>query len=405
MVAFPAMPPLVLVAAFLEGLSLTLIQGYLPLYLRRALGEPSFFTVAMVVAVPAIGAMVAANFWGGLSDVSGRLKPMILMGLLGYAVALGGIPLFQRGFSILVFVGSASLFYGTLAPSLKAYVTLASPGRREQALAYVLMAQSTGWLAGSFGGGLLLESEIGRGLRAALWICSTLLLAHALFCAVALRERRRDPLPVSGHTSWLGKLRADLGSLYENRMLLRLCALAFLFVAGNYIVWGFFAVYMVEHLQATVHTLRYALAASSVLGIASFFYIAPLIRRFGGQAVLAAGVTLYLGMYLGISLAHDPVLVGAIYALPLYSLVNVSANVLASDYSAAAQRSGGLGVLHGSYALAMIVGPATGGLLADRLGLKVIPWLALSCILFAAPLAWMQARRPRLVPVNGRIPR
>ena len=96
------MPPLILMTALLEGLSLTLIQGYLPLYLRRALHEPSYLTVALVVALPALGAMVASNVWGGLSDVSGRLKPFILLGLTGYVIALLGIPVFHTGFSVLL---------------------------------------------------------------------------------------------------------------------------------------------------------------------------------------------------------------------------------------------------------------------------------------------------------------
>lgn len=399
------MPPLILAAALLEGLSLTLIQGYLPLYVRRALGEASYVTVALVVAVPALGAMIASNFWGGLSDVSGRLKPMILVGLAGYAAAVGVIPFFAQGFEVLLYVGLASLFYGTLAPSLKTYVTLLRADRKEHALAFVLMAQSTGWLVGSYGAGWLLEGGIATGLRAAMWSCAGLLAAHALVCSLALRDLRREPLPARDHGGWLAKLAQDLASLYENPRLLRLCVLAFLFVAANYIMWGFFAVYMVERLEASIRTLRYALAASSVLGIVSFLYVGPLIQRFGGRAVLASGVSLYGAMYLGIGLARDPVTVGALYALPLFSLVNVSANVLASEYSNAAQRGGGLGVLSGTYALATVVGPVTGGILADRFGLQAVPWLALGFILVAAPLAWYQAIQGRREWVSGRNPR
>ncbi|HKW50505.1 MAG TPA: MFS transporter, partial [Candidatus Eisenbacteria bacterium] len=136
------MPPLILATALLEGLSLTLIQGYLPLYVRRALEGSSYVTVALLVAVPALGTMVASNFWGGLSDVTGRLKPMILVGVFGYAAAAGLIPAFHQGFGIMAYVGAASLCYGTLAPSLKTYVTLWRTERKEQSIAYVLMAQS-----------------------------------------------------------------------------------------------------------------------------------------------------------------------------------------------------------------------------------------------------------------------
>src|SRR5678816_3040606 len=83
------MPPLILVAALLEGLSLTLLQGYLPLYVRRTLSHTTYLTVGAVIAIPALGTFLASNFWGGLSDVSGRLKPFILVGLVGYCVAPG----------------------------------------------------------------------------------------------------------------------------------------------------------------------------------------------------------------------------------------------------------------------------------------------------------------------------
>src|SRR6266850_4272105 len=162
------MPFLVLAAALLEGLSLTLVQGYLPLYVRRALGETHFLTIGAVVAVPALGTFIASNFWGGLSDVSGRLKPFILVGLLGYFAALLGYPLFRSPAAILLWAGLASLLYGTLSPSLKTYVTLARPDRREHALAYLLMSQSIGWFVGSVGGSHLLERGIGPGFRSAL---------------------------------------------------------------------------------------------------------------------------------------------------------------------------------------------------------------------------------------------
>src|SRR2546428_6728602 len=108
------MPFIIWASALLEGLSLTLIQGFLPLYVRRALGETHFLAVGAVVAVPALGIFIASNFWGGLSDVRGRLKPFILIGLLGYLAALAGYPLFRHGASVLLWAGAASLLYGPL---------------------------------------------------------------------------------------------------------------------------------------------------------------------------------------------------------------------------------------------------------------------------------------------------
>src|SRR5437867_2915333 len=348
------MPVLLCAAALLEGLSLTLIQGFLPLYVRRALGETHFVMVGAVVAVPALGTILASNFWGGLSDVSGRLKPFILVGLLGYVATLAGLPFLHHGVGILAFVGVASLLYGTLAPSLKTYVTLARPDRREHALAYLLMCQSTGWLIGSFAGSRLLERDLGSGLKVGVWICAAMLAIYIGIVTIWLRDFRREPAPLRASRGWLAGVIADLASLYENPKLLALCVLAFFLVSGNYVAWGFFTVFFTEHLHASMRALGYALATSAALGIVSFLYVGPLVRRFGGGRVVAAGSTLYLVMYLGMALSRDPVAVAIFFAMPLYGMVNVSLNALAAGYSSTAQRGGGLGVLNGTYALATI---------------------------------------------------
>ena len=387
---------LILLSAFLEGLALTLIQGFLPLYVRRSLGESHFVTVGLVVAVPALGTVIASNFWGGLADVSGRLKPMILVGLVGYATALIGVALLGHGIAVLACVGFASLFYGTLAPTIKAYMTLARPKRPENAIAFVLMSQSVGWLTGSYVGGGLLEGGLASGMRLALWGTGGLLAVQAMLVAVVLRDLRREPAtgaPASAPRArgWLPGVLADLLAIYENPRLLRLCALAFFFVAGNYLMWGFFTVFLVERLGAPMRVVRYTLAASSVLGIASFLWVGPLVRRLGGRALLATGVTLYAVMYVGLATVRDVRWVALLYALPLYSLVNVSANALAAEYSSAAQRGGGLGVLNGTYALASIAGPVTGGLLADRAGLGIVPWVSFGFLALAIPIGWALA--------------
>jgi len=378
---------LIWAAALLEGLSLTLVQGYLPLYVRRALGETHFLTVGAVVAVPALGTFLASNFWGGLSDVSGRLKPFILVGLVGYVAALAGYPFFRSGTTLLVCAGLASLLYGTLAPSLKTYVTLAQPGRREHALAYLLMSQSIGWFVGSIGGSRLLQHGIGPGFKVALWACAALLAAHTAVVALWLRDTRRDPV-AKERRGWVEGVLQDLASLYENPKLLSVCVLIFFLVAGNYITWGFFAVFFVEHLHASVGTLGVALGVSSLLGITLMPAVGPLVGRFGGHRILAVGTTLYIVMYLGMALSQSPIAAAALFAMPLYGMVNVSANTLAAQYSTSAQRGGGLGILNGTYALATIVGPLIGGSLADRSGLGVIPWASLGFAAVASAIAW-----------------
>jgi MFS family permease len=387
------MPFFLLSAAFLEGFATTLIQGYLPLYLRQSLGERSFVTLSLVLAIPALGTAIASNFWGGLSDVTGRMKPIILIGASGYVLALLGTPVLHRGLVVVAWIGAASLLYGTLAPTAKAYATLVLPERREQAITYVLLAYSTGWLAGSLGGGGLVEGGLAHGLRAAMWTCAGLTGLNALLSARFLRDMRRPPAPARERRGWAAGVAADLGALYANPRLFGLCVVAFFCVAGNYLMWGFFTLFLVERLHASLHVLRYGLAISSVLGVIALPFIPPLVRRFGGGRTLAAGITLYLFMYSAMALTRDPIVAAILYAAPLYGLVHVSTNVIAAEVASVSQRGGGLGILQGAYAVATVVGPLTGGFIADRHGLAAVPWTAFGFILIACPLAWLAVRR------------
>jgi DHA1 family tetracycline resistance protein-like MFS transporter len=381
------MPALLLISAFLEGIALTLIQGYLPLYVREALGETRFLTVGLVIVVPALGTVLASNFWGGVSDVSGKLKPLILVGLAGYVVALAGIPLFLQGTSVLLYVGATALLYGCVAPLLKAYATRSMPDRPQHALSYVLMAQAAGWFVGGLEGGRLMEAGIGTGLHQALRITAALIGVHIILAALWLHERPRPPAVPRPRVGWVTRLAEDLVALYENPRLFRLCVISFFLFAANFTMWGFFTVYFVEHLGASVRLLRYTLGFAAVAGVVMYLFIGPLVKRFGARGILATGILLYAGMYLLMGLQQGSIATAIIFIAPLFGLTTVAANTLATEYSSESQRGGGLGILNGTMALATIAGPMLGGSLADVWGLRVIPWTAFGFVAVAAPLA------------------
>ncbi|HEU4333375.1 MAG TPA: MFS transporter, partial [Candidatus Eisenbacteria bacterium] len=255
----------------------------------------------------------------------------------------------------------------------------------------VLMAQSTGWLAGGLEGGRLMEGGIGPGLHAALWLAAGLVALHFVATALWLRDRPRPPAVPRARAGWLAGVAEDLVALYENPRLFRLCVLAFFLYAGNFVMWGFFTVYFVEHLGAGVRMLRFTLGLSALAGIGMYLLVGPLVKRFGARTILAVGTTLYAAMYFSMATLQSPLATAIIFVVPLFGLTNVAANTLATEYSSAAQRGGGLGVLNGTFALSTIAGPMLGGALADRWGLSVIPWTALGFLTVAIPIAWWLA--------------
>jgi predicted MFS family arabinose efflux permease len=323
-------------------------------------------------------------------------------------VALVGIPYFAQGTLVLLYVGGAALLYGSLSPLLKAYATLSMPDRPQHALSYVLMAQAVGWLAGGLEGGRLMEEGIGPGLHLALRITAALMAVHVVVTALRLRDLPRPPAVSRPRAGWVARLAEDLAALYENPRLLRLCILAFFLFAGNFAMWGFFTVYFVEHLGASVRLLRYTLGLAAVAGVIMYLFIGPLVKRFGARAILATGVSLYGAMYLSMAVSQSSIATALIFIAPLYGLTTVAANTLATEYSSAAQRGGGLGVLNGTVALATIAGPMLAGALADLEGLAVVPWTALGFITVAAPLSywtvWTHRRERRAEAAAGAAP-
>jgi MFS family permease len=146
--------------------------------------------------------------------------------------------------------------------------------------------------------------------------------------------------------------------------------------------------------------LRYTLAISALFGIVSYMFVGNVVKRFGARSMLFLGIAAYGIMYLGMGAMQSPLATAIVFALPLFGLTNVSANTLAAEYSSESQRGGGLGVLSGTIALSTTAGPLIGGALADRVGLQVIPWVALAFVTAALPfMLWVvKGRVPAAIP-------
>ena len=200
------MPPLILAAAYLEGLSLTLIQGYLPLYVRGVLHEPSYVTVAFIVAVPALGTDAREQFLGRPlgrvgppqaddPDRAGRLR--------GRARRDSGV---RRGASDHGLRGRGVVLVrnaGAVAQDLRHAAPPGSKGALDCLRADVpehRLALGKLWApAGS-------SREGSR--RAFAWRYGSprgLLAAHAIACAAFLRDERRPPLETRNHGPWLSR--------------------------------------------------------------------------------------------------------------------------------------------------------------------------------------------------------
>ncbi len=135
----------------------------LPFFLERLLADSGRFSVSlhvgMITGVYAFAMFLFAPLWGRLSDKVGR-RPVILVGLGGFAVMLGMFGLSPNlGFAYASRI-LAGLFASSILPVASAYIAdMGAPELRARRFAWMGTAGLFGFLAGPMLGGWLSDTS------------------------------------------------------------------------------------------------------------------------------------------------------------------------------------------------------------------------------------------------------
>ena len=138
---------------FLVIAGLGIVLPFLPFY-ARDLGATGF-QMGLVTALFSLGQVVAAPLWGRLSDHIGR-KPVLLIGLLGYAVSFFLTITASTINALLLLRLLGGLISASAFPTAQAYlVDLTSAEDRGHAIGQMGAAANLGFLFGPVLGGVL----------------------------------------------------------------------------------------------------------------------------------------------------------------------------------------------------------------------------------------------------------
>lgn len=146
-------------SVFVVALGYGVVLPILPFFLERLLADPGRFSVSwhvgVIAAAYAFAMFLFAPLWGRLSDKIGR-RPVILLGLGGFAVMLGVFGLSRD----LWFAYSArilgGLFASSILPVASAYIAdMGEPDLRARRFAWMGIAGLLGFLGGPMLGGWL----------------------------------------------------------------------------------------------------------------------------------------------------------------------------------------------------------------------------------------------------------
>lgn len=361
-----------LASALVVALGYGIVLPVLPMMVERLAGstDPTFnarqigFLSAAYVAAP----VAAAFLWGKWSDLIGR-RPVLVIGLIGFAVTLAASALAPS--LLLLYVGRIlnGAFAAAVGPTALAFIadTESEDDPRTRAFGWMSMASIAGFLVGPMLGGLAAELNFGLGMAVAPAQAAPFLLASGLAVTAALGvwfalPGKRLPVP-----------RAEASNRSLSMFVpgeLRLLVLAAVAAAG---LGAFEVGITLRNVELAMGPAALGLmfaTCSVVMFAVQGFVFSPLVKPAAARLLVAPAF-----LVMAIGLAVMPTLAGLTEMLFAVSVVSASAGVisplLAYWVSHISARSQGmeLGIQSAAVSLGLSVGSAAAGLLFgfDRL--------------------------------------
>lgn len=380
-----------------QAIALTTLQFVLPVYVTDLAESPSYLTVNLALfSLPYMGGFFLAHLVGALIDVTGRVKPFVLLAILGHFLGLLAIFVTESPVAILAAAAFAGSFTGTLNTTLKTYVTRISEASKGVALSRLTMAAQLGWIVGGILTVVWLKDvgrEAARGIVLVDLGLTVLALAVVWLLLPRLATVANLPLRKEAHARhgmWRG-IRDDLAHVYAEPALVRACFATIFLVMGNWFFVATFSVYLKEHLGAPPDTIGWINVVSAIAALFMLPVIGAVCDRAGPGASIRLGAAGYAGCYVVMTLWPSVPSAAFVFSIPAYAAVLIGLTTAASDMGGVARRGGGIGVVDGLWAMAIAIGAAGGGLLADR-DLALIPPAALAFCAVGMVLAWNASR-------------
>ena len=337
--------------------------------------------------------LVCAPLWGMLSDRIGR-KPVIAIGVLGYAITLFLFGLATQFWMLFVARTLAGMLSSAAMPTSMAYISDNAPeGERSRGMGQLGAAIGAGVVAGPLLGGLLSS----RSLSLPFFVGAALAGVAFLLVLLLLPESRPNP-----ETAKKQPLRwHDLRQVFSSPAGL-LLLLIFIMSFGLANFQGIIGLYAVDKFGFTtgqVGALWMVIGAVLILGQGGL--TGPLTKRFGELPLIRLGLAGGAAGFLFISLAVGfPTLLLALgfFTLAL-ALIGPALNAYISQF-AGEHQGAVMGLNSAASSLGRVVGPLLAGPLFD-LNLEYPLWSGAATLLVGAALALIRLHQAKQ-PESGR---
>ncbi len=335
-----------------------IIWAFLPIHLR-SLGA-SYLLIALVSLIPAIETIGLSPAWGGILDKTGRGNKILLGSLLVQGVGFSVFPFLKTPEEFVLVVSLMGLFSSSFIPVYGALATL-SNRQYGRAIGGFWTTALVGYATATLIGGILYQYESSSYLfllGAIYGYLGTLVVIFAPKDALTVRRS-------------LDTSRGYWG-LLKQRNIAILCLLSITVLVSTSAFNSFFTVYLVDVLNGSRLIAGLAATGTTVAGVFAYRLVGPLNDRIGRKPVFMLGAAGYAAYFTTIYFVTNVAVVTILWILPIYPLIQSAAAALMSDYTSAADRGKGLGLLESAISLGGGLGPLAGGLIADAAQLQAV---------------------------------
>ena len=335
-----------------------IIWAFLPIHLH-SLGA-SYLLIALVSLIPAIETIGLSPAWGGFLDKTGRGNKILLLSILAQGVGFSVFPFLQSPEEFVLVVSLMGLFSSSFIPVYGAMATL-SNRQYGRAIGGFWTTALIGYATATLTGGILYQYESPNYLFLLGAICGYLGTLLILFAP-------RDALTVRRSVD----ISRGYWGLLKQRNIAILCLLSITVLVSTSAFNSLFTVYLVDVLNGSRLTAGLAATGTTVAGVFAYRLVGPLNDKIGRKPVFVLGAAGYAAYFTIIYFVTNVVVVTVLWILPIYPLVQSAAAALMSDYTSAADRGKGLGLLESAISLGGGLGPLAGGLIADAAQLQAV---------------------------------
>jgi MFS family permease len=335
-----------------------IIWAFLPIHLR-SLGA-SYLLIALVSLIPAIETIGLSPAWGGFLDKTGRGNRILLLSILAQGVGFSVFPFLQSPEEFVLVVSLMGLFSSSFIPVYGAMATL-SNRQYGRAIGGFWTTALIGYATATLIGGVLYQYESPSSLF-------FLGAIYGYMGMLVVLVAPKDALTVKRSLD----ISRGYWGLLKQRNIAVLCLLSITVLVSTSAFNSFFTVYLVDVLNGSKLTAGLAATGTTVAGVFAYRLVGPLNDKVGRKPVFVLGAAGYAAYFTIIYFVTNVAVVTVLWILPIYPLIQSAAAALMSDYTSAADRGKGLGLLESAISLGGGLGPLAGGLIADAAQLQAV---------------------------------